>query len=65
MPHYRCFFIDFRNHIANVAVGEHADDGAAYEWAAELLARQDVVLYRAVEVWEAGRIVCRHDRKVA
>ena len=65
MPHYRCFFIDFRNHIANVAVAEHPDDGKAYEWAAELLAGQDLVLYRAVEVWEANRIVCRHDRKVA
>jgi hypothetical protein len=65
MPSYRCFFIDFRNHIANVAVAEHADDGAAYAWAADLLAGQDVVLYRAVEVWEADRIVCRHDRRLA
>src|SRR5437016_2266795 len=65
MPNYRCFFIDFKNHIANVAVAEHLDDGKAYAWAAELLARQDPVLYRAVEVWEADRIVCRHDRPVA
>jgi hypothetical protein len=65
MPSYRCFFIDFTNHIANVAIADHVDDGAAYEWAADLLAAQEVVLYRSVEVWEAGRIVCRHDRHLA
>lgn len=63
MRSYRCFFIDLTNHIANVAVAEHPDDGAAYVWAAELLANQDGQLYRAVEVWDGERIVCRHDGK--
>ena len=65
MPQYRCFFIDLRNHIANVAVAEHPDDGAAYGWAADLLAGSERYLYRAVEVWDGGRIVCRHDRRPA
>jgi hypothetical protein len=63
MPDYRCFFIDFKNRIANVAVAEHPDDGAAYAWAAELLATQAVYRYRAVEVWAGDRIVCRHDHR--
>jgi hypothetical protein len=65
MPHYRCFFIDLQNHIANVVVGEHADDGVAYGWAADLLAGSEGHLYRAVEVWDGERIVCRHDRRPA
>lgn len=63
MANYRCFFIDSSNRIVNVAVAEHPDDGEAYAWAADLLAAQEVYLYRAVEVWQAGRIVCRHDRR--
>jgi hypothetical protein len=61
MPHYRCYFMGADGKIVDVEVTEQAHDGAAYAWSADQLELQPP-LYRAVEVWDRERIVCRHDR---
>jgi hypothetical protein len=60
MPVYRCFFISTRKEITSVAVAELADDGAAYDWGAELLIEQPT--HMVCEVWTAARIISRHSQ---
>jgi hypothetical protein len=64
VPTYRCFFLGAEDHLLDIDVAVHADDGAAARWAAGLLTRGSPE-YRATEVWDRHRLVCRHVRAPA
>jgi hypothetical protein len=59
MPEYRCYFLDPDNHIYDVVAIDEPTDALA---SAEGLKQLGNALCHAVEVYDRGRVICRHGK---